>query len=86
MTQKYSFTGLKVIKIIIANHEQNQSADTNLTKIPLDKNGRELPKQTSRSVDKKKITETGRINRKLEETILPQDQKEKYPHKQPSRI
>ena len=52
----------------------------------LDKNERELHKQTSKVLDNKKITQTGRQNRKLEEKILPQDQKEKYPHRQSSRL
>ena len=52
---------------------------------PLDKNERELPKQTSKSVDNKKITQKERKNRIFEKKILPQDQKEKAPHRQSSR-
>ena len=42
---------------------------------PLDKNERELPRQTSKILDDKKITQTDQKNRKLGEKILPQDQK-----------
>ena len=42
---------------------------------PLDKNEKELPEETSKNVDNKKITQTERKNRKLEEKVPPQDQK-----------
>ena len=52
----------------------------------LDKNESELPKQTSKNVDNKEIIQTGRKNRKLDEKIIPQDQKEKSLHRQLSRL
>ena len=48
---------------------------------PLDKSEKELPKQTSKNVDNKKINQTEGKNQKSEEKILPQDQKEKPPHR-----
>ena len=61
LTQLYSFTGLKVIPYS-SDHEQNQSTDMNSIQKSLDKNKRELPKQTSKNLDNKKITQTGRKN------------------------
>ena len=85
MTQLYSFTGLKVIQNN-SDHEQNQSTDINPIQKQIDKNERELPKQTAKIVDNKKITETEGKNRKVEEKILPQDQKQKSPRRKSSRI
>ena len=53
---------------------------------PLDKNKREVHKQTLKNLDNKKITQTGKKIKKLEEKILPPDQKEKFPHRQSSRL
>ena len=52
----------------------------------LDKKESELPKQTSKHVDNKEIIQTGRKNRKLEEKKIPQDQKEKSPYRQSTRL
>ena len=57
MTQLYSFTGLKVIQKN-SYHKQSQSTDINSIQKPLDKNEKELPKQTSKNVDNEKITQT----------------------------
>ena len=48
----------------------------------LDKKDKELPKQISKNVDNK----NRKKNRKLEVKIIPQDQKEKYPHRQSSLL
>ena len=53
---------------------------------PLEKNKKELQKQISKNLNNKKITQTERKKRKLEEKILSQDQKEKPPHRQSSRL
>ena len=45
----------------------------------LDKKDKELPKQMSKSVNNKKISHKETKNRKLEEKIIPQDQKDKSP-------
>ena len=76
LDQLYSFTGLKVIQNN-SDFEQNQSINMNPIQKPLDNNKRELPKQTSKNLDNKKITQTERKTRKLKEKILPQDQNEK---------
>ena len=59
LTQLYSFTGLKVIQNY-SKSDQNQNTDISPIKKPLDKNEREPPKQTSKNVDNKKISQTGR--------------------------
>ena len=51
----------------------------------LDKKDKEFPKQISKNVDNKKIPQTEK-KQKLEEKIIPQDQKEKSPHRQSSRL
>ena len=48
----------------------------------LDKKDKELPKQISKNLNNKKITRTERKNQKLGEQIIPQDEKEKTPHRQ----
>ena len=53
----------------------------------LDKNEKKkLPKQISKNVDNKKIPQTERKNQKIQEKILPQDQKEKSLYIQSSRL
>ena len=61
---KYAFTGLKVIQSN-SDHKQNQSTDMNPIQKQLDKNEKELPKQTSKNVDNKKIPQTERKNCKI---------------------
>ena len=51
-----------------------------------DKKDKELPKQMSKNVNNKKIPHKERKNRKLEEKIIPQHQKEKSLHRQSSRL
>ena len=86
LTQLYSFTGLKVVQNN-SDHEQNQRANMNPIQKPSDIIEGEFPRETSKSVDnKKKITQTERKNRNSEEKILPQEQNEKSPHRQPSRF
>ena len=54
----------------------------------LDKKDKELPKQMSKNVNNRKIPHTERKkekNRKLEEKIKTQDQKEKSPHRKSPR-
>ena len=50
----------------------------------LDKKDKEFPKQISKNVDNKKYLKQKK--KKLEEKIIPQDQKEKSPHRQSSRL
>ena len=52
----------------------------------LDKKDKELPKQISKNVNNKKIPHTERKYQKLEEKIIPQDEKGKSPHRQSSRL
>ena len=52
----------------------------------LDKKDKELPKRISKNIDNKKITQTERKSQKLEEKIIPQDQKEKSLNRQSSRL
>ena len=86
LTQLYSFTGLKVIP---NSSEQNQSQNTDTQVIPkqLDKKEKELSKQISKNADNKKKPE---IEKKTENSkrkkIIPQDQTEKSPHRQLSRL
>ena len=64
LTHLYSFTRLKNVQNY-SDHKQNQSIDLNSIQKPLDKNERELPKQTLRNVDNKKKTQPGRKKSKI---------------------
>ena len=61
LTQLYSFTGPNVIQNN-PDHKQNQSTDMYPIQKPLDKNEKELPKQTS------KISKTNRYLKQEEKT------------------
>ena len=50
------------------------------------KRKKNFPNKHQKNVDNKKIPQTERKNQKLEEKILPQDQKEKSLHRQSSRL
>ena len=47
----------------------------------LEKKENELPKQISKNIDNKKITQTERKKWKLEKQIIPQNQKQKFPQR-----
>ena len=74
MPQLYSFTGLKIGRNN-SEIEQNQNTDKQ----------KELVHQASPK-PKTKIPQKERKNRKMTETILPQDQKEKSEHRKLSRL
>ena len=63
LTQLYSITGLRVIQNN-SDHNQNQSTHMNSIQKQLDKNEKELHKQTSKNLDNKKITQTKKIENK----------------------
>ena len=59
LTQFTFFTGLQVIQNI-SEQNQNQNTDMQIIRKQLEKKEKELPKQISKNIDNKKITQTER--------------------------
>ena len=82
LTQLYSFTGLKIVQNN-PQTEQNQNLNTN-------KNQKTIQQQNANpqisNTPEPKISQKERKNRKMTETILPQDQQQKSEHRESSRL
>ena len=61
LTQLFFFKGLKVIQNC-SEQNQNQNIDMQIIQKQLDKKEKELPKQISKNVNNKKISQTERKN------------------------
>ena len=61
LTQLFFFTGIKVIQNC-SEQNQNQNIDMQIIQKQLDKKEKELPKQISKNVNNKKISQTERKN------------------------